>query len=1105
MRGERRVVTVLFCDVKGSTTIAETLDPEEWAEIMNEAFAHLIGPIERYEGLVARLMGDAVLAFFGAPVAHEDDPERAVLAALEIVSAAGTYRERLRAERGLADFDVRIGINTGLAVLGDVGKGVAVEYTALGDAVNVAARVQAAAGPGQILVTDASARLLGDAFELEGLGAVEVKGRSQPVRMLRVLGRRTGPLGPSGRRPFVDREAEIRSLEDAAAAVREGQGRIVTLVAEAGLGKTRLIDEIRHRAPDLQWFEARAQSYGGARPFLLFRDHLLAWCGARPGEALDAVREKLREAVSAVAPDQAEATGIVELVAGLSAGDPGPAGDELRKRIHRIVGLLARREAERAPAVIVFDDLQWSDAASADLVGELLAITDEVPALLLLSFRPDRRSVAWRVRQRVEAEFPHRHVDIALAPLAPADAEALLGQLLGDRFVPARLRQGILSKAEGNPLFLEQFARALGDVDPASTEVALPDTLVSLLASRLDRLEQPSRHALQAASVIGRMFGHGILAEVAQADGRLDRDLIDLQRADLIKEEQRIPERVYSFRHALVQEVAYGSLLQRRRRELHGRVAEILERTSGGEEISALIGHHWAEAVDMRAVPHLRAAAHRALRLHAIEDAIDLCDSALAVARKVGAQTADLCDVYTDRGRALELRADFDGALATYEEMERVGKERADRAMELRALSHRITVYATPTARGDLGKARELVDRAIPAARELGDRALLARILWSAMHAYAWSREELRAAEAGQEALGIARELGLKELEAYASLDVTRYTRFQKGWGSQLDTVRRASDLFRELGNEPMVADTLSTLAIGHVCIGEYDDALRYSADGLALAERIHNLWNRSFSRFATPFIHFDRGDWGRAIAEWEDAVRLGTEAGFVAVQVGPAADLAWVYESAGDRERADRALDGAQRLRAERPDAGQWATWLDGVRARILISRGQLDEADGLVKSAKARGAQAVLPTGLAAIHCAAAELALARSRPAAAAEEAGAGVTLLESYGYVPMSDELLWLVGEAHRLAGRPDDARAAIARSQAVSAQLRAVRTPWRALLSLAQLSEGDTATAAALRDEAARIARDIAASLAPLGLADRFLARAGALALPALTS
>jgi tetratricopeptide (TPR) repeat protein len=974
---------------------------------------------------------------------------------------------------------------------------VSTEYTALGDAVNVAARVQSAAEPGQILLADATARLVEGAVELEPLGSFEVKGRSAPVRMHRVIGLRKAASTPGHRRPLVGRDEELGALEAAAAAVREGEGRVVTLVAEAGLGKTRLIDELRVREPDLQWYEARARSYGGSTPFLIFRDHLLAWCGAREGDPPDALRAKLAAAVAEVLPADADvAMPVVELVAGIAQGDaPAPAGEEMRKAIVRVITELARRQSAKGPMVIAFDDLQWSDAASADLVAELLALTDEAPVLMLLAFRPDRSSPAWRVRQRIETDYHHRQTDVELGPLAPGEAGRLFDELTAETAVAARLRSAVLEKAEGNPLYVEQFARAVTQGEVGG-DVALPDTLVSLLASRLDRLEERPRRVLQAASVIGRTFAQPLLRVIAEADGALDRDLVELQRADLIREDQRVPERVYSFRHALLQEVAYASLLQRRRRELHASVAETLERGTGDrpDDVSALIGHHWAEAGDARAIPHLRAAARRALRLHALEDALELCDSAIAIARKVGGDTSDLCDVYSDRGRALELRADYDDALATYDEMERIGKERGDDRMELRAVGHRTTVLATPTARQDLAKARDLIEAALPRARSLGDRELVARLQWNAMHAYVWSNRFEEATTAGTESLAIARELGLKELEAYAGLDLSRFQRFKVGWRDSLDVMRRSADLFQEAGNLPMRTDALATLAVGFVCLGRYDDALRTGAEALALAERIDNLWNRSFSRFATPLVHFDRGDWGAAIGEWEDAIRLGKEAGFVPVQIGPAADLAWAYHCAGADARAEERMATVDAVLAGRGDPG-FSVWVDAVRGRILVEHGEYEAAAQKLAHLDLGAIFAVLPTATTAVPYVLAAAARARGDIAGALEIIRRGLQRINDLAYVPTLDDLLWLEGEVHRSAGDAAAARDAFARSLAVSDRLGAIRMRWRTLASLAALADeaGDRAEAERLRDEAAAILRRIEASLRPLGLAEGFAA------------
>jgi class 3 adenylate cyclase len=285
MQGERRIVTVLFCDVKGSTAMAEQLDPEDWAEIMNRAFQHLIQPVYRYEGTVARLMGDAILAFFGAPIAHEDDPERAVLAGLGIVEDIRAFRDQLRRERGL-DFNVRVGINTGLVVVGEVGSDLRVEYTAMGDAVNLAARMEQTAQPGTVQIAENTYRTVAPLFDCEPLGGIEVKGKAEPVLAYRVLRPKTSPgrmRGIAGLdSPLVGRAAEFGAIQRAIRALRQGQGSIIALMGEAGLGKSRLLAEARQWAlsadassqpassNQLQWSEGRSVSYDTATPYAPF-------------------------------------------------------------------------------------------------------------------------------------------------------------------------------------------------------------------------------------------------------------------------------------------------------------------------------------------------------------------------------------------------------------------------------------------------------------------------------------------------------------------------------------------------------------------------------------------------------------------------------------------------------------------------------------------------------------------------------------------------------------------------------------------------------------------------------------------------------------------
>ncbi len=310
MAGERRIVTVLFCDVKGSTSMAEMLDPEEWAEIMNGAFEYLIKPVYKYEGTLARLMGDAILAFFGAPIGHEDDPRRATLAGLEIVESIKPYRERVKRERGF-DFDVRVGINTGLVVVGEVGSDLRVEYTAMGDAVNVAARMEQAAEPGTVLISRNTHKAISKLFDFESLGELEVKGKSEPVAAYRVIGAREGAVAERGidglSSPLVGRERELRMLQLKVGETLGGSGQIVSVTGEAGLGKSRLLAELRKTLPpSIHWHEGRSLSYETNTPYAPFIDLFTEHFELRADDTDEQKYEKVRSGVEEALPGQSD-------------------------------------------------------------------------------------------------------------------------------------------------------------------------------------------------------------------------------------------------------------------------------------------------------------------------------------------------------------------------------------------------------------------------------------------------------------------------------------------------------------------------------------------------------------------------------------------------------------------------------------------------------------------------------------------------------------------------------------------------------------------------------------------------------------------------------
>jgi class 3 adenylate cyclase len=709
MQGERRVVTMLFCDVKGSTAAAEKLDPEEWAEIMNGAFELLIAPVYHYEGTLARLLGDAILAFFGAPLAHEDDPQRAVLASLEILEAIKPFKEEMQRRWGL-DFDVRLGINTGLVVVGEMGSDLRVEYTALGDAVNLAARMEQTAEPGTVQITDNTHKLIAPLFDFEDLGEAEVKGKEEPVRSYRVLGRKAEPGSLRGIEGLdsrlIGRDDELHLLRNAVDELRQGRGQIVSLMADAGLGKSRLMAEFRQglvadglvpaampeigatleAKPELLWHEGRSLSYQTATPYAPFID-LLGTCFGLGAEPTDAENYgKLKSQITTLLPDRAEEMApFIATVLGINLD--GDALErvkylqppQIREGAFRALQALFERLSAVSPMVLVLDDLHWADSTSLDLLEQLMVLTDSSMLMIVALFRPQRQEPSWRFHEVASRDFEHRYTPVSLEPLDEAGSRELVSSILHIEGLPDKVRDLILQKAEGNPFFVEEVIRSLlesGVVVPDGPywratrdidNIAVPDTLSGVLTTRLDRLEEDSKHVAQSAAVIGREFQFDTLRAVVDGLVDIEEQLRDLQRRGLVREKSRVPQRVYTFKHTLTQETAYGSLLLSSRRQLHLRVAEHLEQTEADRVND--IGWHFLEGREHnRALPYLLAAGEQAAHAYATPEAIWYFKHSLDVVDEVN-DVSLARRAYEGLGGALTFSFDVGGATENYDHM----------------------------------------------------------------------------------------------------------------------------------------------------------------------------------------------------------------------------------------------------------------------------------------------------------------------------------------------------------------------------------------------------------------------------------------------------
>jgi class 3 adenylate cyclase/tetratricopeptide (TPR) repeat protein len=683
VQGEHRLVAVLFANVVGLGEIVNRLGAgreEQIVAALNQYLIAMERAIHRFGGVINSVdlndRGDKLYSFFGAPLAHEDDAERAVRAALAMQETLQEIGCSLPVEAGLADLCLsqRIGISTGYVFAGYVGTSWRHDYTAMGDDVNLAARLMAKAEPGSIVVSGDVRRKVQALFDLASLGEVQVKGKSRPISIFSVAGVRAIPeplRGVEGMRsPLVGRQAEWEQLQAAMSALPSGRGQIVSVIGEAGLGKSRLVTEMREAERAVRWVEGRCLSYTESVSYWPFQDLIRRLIGLRPDDSEQEAWNKLRAALEQrLAPEEVHENlpflaGFLKLPleGALLEQAHHLDAEALQRRTFIAIGMLieAYVKAEPTPLVLVLDDIHWLDQASQALLEHLMPLVNRVPLMLLLLYRPERAKACWQIHDKAAREFAHCVTEVNLRPLAPEHSQRLLANLVGVGRWPTGVREVIVSHTEGNPLYVEEVLRALIDeqtlirgedglwqVRGDLGSIKVPDTLQGVMMTRLDRMEEPIRWTAQVASVVGRVFPFDILAHVhTEGDGQLNQHLVALQQHEIVHETQRAPELVYTFKHGMMQEVCYRSLLTRTRRLYHRRVAEYLESRQSRVEMEsnyALIAQHAFEGQDWpRALRYQFLAGQQARQLYANHEALEHFEKALRSADNLDAgETAE--------------------------------------------------------------------------------------------------------------------------------------------------------------------------------------------------------------------------------------------------------------------------------------------------------------------------------------------------------------------------------------------------------------------------------------------------------------------------------
>jgi class 3 adenylate cyclase len=650
---EMRPITALFADIVGSTGLGERLGPDEVKALVGECVTRMSRAVEEFGGSVQAFMGDGICAYFGVPTAHEDDPERAARAALRIIDVAATYAAEVQAAWGIEGFNVRVGLNSGPAAVGVVG-GQDSQTVALGDTTNVAARLQSAAEPGTIAIGPGTASRLGDLYVLEPLGDISVKGRQGSVAASLLVGPRPAAEPPS-RTPLVGRDRELARLRETVADLRAGRGQALVLVGDAGLGKTRMLAELRALLADGgTWLEGRCVSYGAGSPYGPFVQALRTWLGAEEAEAELALRTKLRaRAGTLLGPQQERVLPYLGLLLSVRL-DPDVerelltlSADELAARMQDAFATWAEALASIKPVAIAVDDLHWADHGTRELAERVLALADRAAVLLAVALRPDPASEGWAFRLSAQTAFAHRVLELPLPPLSPDASRELIASLTPGGLISDAVADELVTKAEGNPLYVEELLRALleagGDrrrtwtITPA-TAAELPPALEALLVARIDRLPPGARRLAQVAAVVGREFPVSVASAVAGSTDP-DGDVGALLRADIVREVRRFPELECTFRHGLLQESALSTLTPTNLRELNGRVGEAMEAYLGevtGERLEQLAFYFYRSDHSAKALSYLDRAAEHAVSVEAPARAQELWERARRLSERIG-------------------------------------------------------------------------------------------------------------------------------------------------------------------------------------------------------------------------------------------------------------------------------------------------------------------------------------------------------------------------------------------------------------------------------------------------------------------------------------
>ena len=1006
LQEERKLVTVVFADLVGSTELAVQQDPEQLRGLLSAFFEEMAQQIRSFGGTVEKYAGDAIMAVFGVPRVHEDDAERAVRAAIAMLETIGQLNPTFEQEYN-SRLELRVGIATGEVVAATQETR---EFMVTGEVANLASRLQSAASG--IVVSKETHRLLEPLLESKRLDHLSLKGFSESVTAYRVIGLRQLDRKPRGipglHSPIVGRDRETEILNRCVEDLQRARGQIISIIGEAGLGKSRLKIELREGLPEgVRWLEGRCYAHTQTTSYAPFIQILKTafQLGATVPQVV--ARTKLRAALRSLVEERYDQVHPVvahlldiELEPGQLHGrslDPRALQSQLLSAMRALIEALSARK----PLILAFEDIHWADAASIELLTVLMELTDFIPLIILIVCRPDVEGGSWEFRFHAQRNYPHRLTEIQLTPLTLGQAQLLIRNLLHISDLPDQLQDLVLDRSEGNPLFLEEIVRTLiegqvlrreGDRWTAAGEVGrsvIPSLLRGVIAARIDHLPTAAKVVLQHASVVGRVFTYRALQALTDGDGDLDRSLAHLLRVDFIREQARLPEVEYLFKHVLTQEAAYASILNEQRQSLHRKVVMHLEQkeVNTSDEHAAVLAHHCLRAEDwQKALEYTLQAAERASKLYARPEAIAHYWQALELMERVP-QMVEQRHTHMDvvlslvkqpgsfrnadeRKEGLRhidkaIRSAVDsGEMGTLAQLEAVkGDSLWDESFLIQAVAHSEAsgdIFAQAFtaeyygnylgAKGQYVKALTHLDQAINIMSTEGAKYEQAMYMASGGRCYCARAGKLEEALSyAAEAREIGEAMGDARLLAWCAMESEPY--MYKGlWEQVIRVAEEGQPVAWEIGEWSVIFWISAWLGIAYLKVRRLEDARRVLRRALKESQaRSAAPWSVSYLHIAVAQLHLALGESDKALGTARKALELAERS--LRLEQGAANRvLGQVHEATGSREEADAAFRLGLQILGEiqsRPELaqtllayGRFKAGNDPAGGRTLIER---------------------------------------------------------------------------------------------------------------------------------------------------------------------